>query len=101
MSGPEGRNTMENELAIGSVTASFFITFIMGLIYKTFNVSGKWKPWIAIALGIGFSFLYMTYSEIPFTAKQIIDFGLNGLMVGATAVGFHEIAFKKVLPGKK
>jgi hypothetical protein len=92
---------MENELVIGSVGASLFITIVLGLIYKSFNVSNKWKPWIAIILGIGFAFLTMVYTSIPFIAKNIIDYGINGFMVGATAVGLNELGFKKVIPGKK
>lgn len=92
---------MENELAIGSVSASIFITIILGLIYKTFNVSNILKPWIAITLGIVFAFIYMIYSDIAFTAKDVISYVFNGFMVGATAVGLNELGFKKVLPGKK
>lgn len=89
------------ELAIGSVTASLFITIVLGLIYKSFNVSAVLKPWIAIALGIGFAVLYMIYTEVAFIAKNIIDFAFNGFMVGATAVGLNELGFRKILPGKK
>lgn len=92
---------MENELAIGSVSASLFITIVLGLIYKSFEVPGKLKPWIAIALGIGFAFLSMIYTGVSFEPKQIIDFTINGFMVGSTAVGLNELGGKKILPGKK
>lgn len=92
---------MENELAIGSVSASLFITIVLGLIYKSFEVPGKLKPWIAIFLGIGFTMTYMVYSGIQFEVKQVIDFAFNGFMVGATAVGLNELGGKKILPGKK
>ena len=92
---------MENELAIGSVSASLFLTIILGLIYRTWVINNTLKPWIAILLGLVFSAIYMVYNSVPFDAKSIIDYGLSGFMVGATSIGLNELGVKKVLPGKK
>ena len=86
---------------IGSVSASLFITVIMGMIYRTWEVNGKQKPWIAIILGMAFSLLYMIYSGTQFVANEVINNIVDGLMIGLTAVGINEIGVKKVLSAKK
>jgi hypothetical protein len=92
---------MENELMIGSVSASAFLMIVLALILRPFPKFPKvYKPYIAIIVGIGFAFLYVIYNEIPIDAKIIIDYTFRGMMVGLTAVGFNEIGGKRI-PGLK
>ena len=92
---------MENELMIGSVSASAFLMIVLALILRPFpNFPAIYKPYVSIIVGIGFAFLYVVYNEIPLDAKTIIDYSFNGIMIGLTAVGFNETLGKKI-PGLK
>ena len=82
---------MTNELQIGSVGISIVLTILLRMIYGTFNVPKKYKPWIAVIIGVVLSLIafYTTGSAPTFAA--LVTYMVQGFMVGATAVGLYEM----------
>ena len=89
------------DFTIGAFGASIIISILLRLIYNTFVVSNKWKPWIAIIIGVGLGVLALFYSGDPRTIQLVVDYCVKGFMTGATAVGLYEITQKKEAPPKK
>lgn len=87
---------MENELMIGSVGISVLLTILLKMIYNTFNVPKKLKPWIAVFVGIVLAVVVMLANSVPLGCVNIITYAVQGFMVGATAIGFNEL----MKPGK-
>ena len=82
------------ELTIGSIGISVVLSIILKLIYGSFTIGNKIKPWIAVILGMGLGVLAMFYIGEPVIFKSIVDYIIRGFMTGATAVGLYEMAKK-------
>ena len=79
------------DLTIGAFGASIVLSILLRLIYNTFAIGNRVKPWIAIALGIGLGIVALYYVGVPCSFQNMVDYILKGLMTGATAVGLYEI----------
>lgn len=76
---------------IGSVGVSVILTILLKMIYNTFDIPKKAKPWIAVFIGIALAVVVMIYNSAPLTCVNIIAYSVQGFMVGATAVGLNEL----------
>jgi len=82
------------DLTVGSVGLSVLLMIVLRLIYGTFPVSEKLKPWIAVLLGIGLAMLALWSSlkpEVCIHRSMWIDYMIRGFMTGASAIGLHEM----------
>lgn len=86
---------MGNELMIGSVGISVILTILLKMIYNTFNVPKRLKPWIAIMTGMALAVVVMLANSVPLVCVNIITYAVQGFMVGATAVGLNELMKKE------
>jgi hypothetical protein len=82
---------MANELMIGSVGISVILTILLRMIYSSFKVSKKWQPWIATGIGVALAIVVLFANEQVLTLSIISQYIVQGFMVGATAVGLHEM----------
>lgn len=87
-----------DDFTIGAFGASLIISILLRLIYNTFTVNNRLKPWIAIITGIGLGILALFYSGEIRSLQIIVDYCLKGFMTGATAVGLYEITQGKKNP---
>lgn len=80
---------------IGQIGISAGIMALLGFVFHTFpGISNRYKPLIALCLGVVVSYLFMIYQEVAFTAKAAIEFGFGGMMAGLAAVGMYELQVK-------
>lgn len=85
------------EMAIGAFGVSVLLSIILRMIYNTWDLPNKAKPWVAVSIGIGLGVVVMYYNLPAGTAcgfKMIVDHVLGGFMTGATAVGMYEMTKK-------
>lgn len=89
---------MTQELAIGAFGVSLVINVILRMLYNTFSIPNKLKPWIAVTIGILLGIVALFYTlpvDTPVDFKMVVDHVLGGFMTGATAVGMYEMTKKK------
>jgi len=82
------------ELAIGSVGISVILSILLRMIYNTFVIANKIKPWIAVGLGMSLGIVALFYYGEAATFKAIVTYLVQGFMTGATAVGLYEMTKK-------
>ena len=82
---------MVQEFQIGSVGASVILSIILRMIYGTWEVSNKIKPWIAVGIGMGLATVVMLATIPNCTLAACISWEVQGFMVGATATGLYEM----------
>lgn len=88
---------MGQELAIGAFGVSVILSILLRLLYNTFQIPNKFKPWLAVFIGIVLGIVVMYYNKAPDAIvgfKLIVDHILGGFMTGATAVGMYEMTKK-------
>ena len=83
------------ELTIGSFGISIILSILLRMIYNTVDIGNRFKPWIAVLMGMGLGMVALIYTGEIVSAKVIIDYLLRGFMTGATAVGFYEMTQKR------
>lgn len=96
-----------SEVNLGQYAVPVILTVVLGIIYKlldkpdgTSYLNNKFKPLIAIALGIIIGIVSMFYKGTPVTFQVWVDYILYGLMTGASAVGLWEGVRATVNPPK-
>ena len=86
------------DIQFGSMAASAVLMGILALIYKvctrddgTKLTSNRFKPLLAVGLGICLGIIGMYYNELATTFKNIVNHVLIGLNIGLSAVGLWEL----------
>lgn len=81
------------EIAFGGYALPVLLTVFLALVYKIMgeNIKDRWKAMIAVGFGMCLGAVYVPYEGLAFTAKNFVDYILNGFMVGASAVGIYEV----------
>ena len=79
------------ELALGSIGISVILSILLRMIYNTFTLPNKAKPWVATGLGVALAILALIIKPGPPDGAQIVQYVVQGFMVGATAVGLYEM----------
>lgn len=81
------------ESSFGQITMSGLLTILLALAYTFIPVdfSARWKVAIAVTIGMGLGVLAIPYNSLAWEVKIIVDHLIEGLIVGATAVGLHQI----------
>ena len=81
------------EIKLGQYALPLLLTIILALIYKFVPIefSDRYKALIAVFVGVGLSLLTVWYKGLGFDIVNVVDYGLYGLMVGASAVGIYEL----------
>lgn len=89
---------MGQEMAIGAFGVSLLLSVILRMIYGTFEVNSRWKPWIAVIIGVLLGMVVMLYNLAPGSTvgfRLIVEHVLGGFMTGATATGMYEMTKSK------
>lgn len=86
---------MNTELQIGSFGLSVVLSILLRMIYGTWNVNTKYKPWIAVCIGMVLSGIAMYATATAYTVPMIINYVTQGFMTGATATGIYEMTRTK------
>ena len=81
------------EITYGQYAMPVILTVILGIIYKAAgsSIPDRAKPVISVLIGLTLGILWVPYSSLDWSMKNIIDHLIYGLMVGASAVGLYEI----------
>ena len=80
-----------NEITIGSIGISVILSIILRMIYQTWEVPSKAKPWIAVGCGMMFSGIALLVYYQSWTGVQVASYLTQGFMTGATATGIYEM----------
>ena len=79
------------ELMIGDVLVSVILTIILGIVYNLVIIPDRAKSGLAVLIGTALGIVAMYFNlEPPFSVKMYIQYGLQGFMIGAAAVGLYE-----------
>jgi len=89
------------EVSFGAYAAPVLLTVILGIVYKFVDATGKWKVLIAVLCGIGLGVLAIAYQGKEWSIVNIVDFAIYGLMLGASAIGLHQMQKQARKPKKK
>ena len=86
------------DIQFGSMAASAILMGILALIYKvctkedgTELIPNRFKPLLAVGLGIVLGIIGMYYNELAANFKNIVNHVLVGLNIGLSAVGLWEL----------
>ena len=81
------------EVQFAQYSIPVILTVVLGLIYKTAGtrVSDRFKPLIAVLLGIALGIIGIGYKGLPWDMVNIVDHLIYGLMIGASSVGLYEL----------
>ena len=82
---------MEGDLQIGSVGVSVVLSILLRMLYGTWDVGNRAKPWIAVGCGMGLSLVALYVAPSGTSAATVVGFLVQGFMTGATAVGLYEM----------
>jgi len=83
---------MEAEIQFGGVGASLIITIVLMIAYNFLpEMQNKWKILIAVGFGLGFGLLKVPYDGLPWTVVNVVNNLLQGFLVGAGAIGLHQM----------
>ena len=82
------------ELAFGSIGISVILSILLRMIYGTFEIANRWKPWIAVALGMGLAVVVLYATDAQCDFAHVVIYLVQGFMTGATAVGLYEMTKK-------
>jgi len=83
-----------SELAIGGFGICMFLRVLLSMIYSTWAVPNRGKPWIATGLGILFSLIACYATEGLLTFNIVVAYCAQGFVAGAAASGFYEMTKK-------
>jgi hypothetical protein len=81
----------EVSVTFGQYSVPVILTVLLSLVYKFTTVPDKWKSLIAVVLGIGLGLAGIAYKGMPWSAVNIIDHVIYGLLMGASATGLYEL----------
>ncbi|MFA7000273.1 MAG: holin [Candidatus Paceibacterota bacterium] len=81
---------MQGEAMLGQYGITVILTVILSLFYRGSSLDNRWKPLIAILIGMALGVVAMIYQGTPFAARPLIDALLGGFMSGASMVGLYE-----------
>ena len=86
------------DIQFGSMAASAVLMGILALIYKvctredgTECIPNRFKPLLAVILGIALGLIGMKYNELAANFKNVVNHVLVGLNIGLSAVGLWEL----------
>jgi len=82
------------ELALGSIGISVILSILLRMVYNTFSVPSKAKPWIAVSLGMALAIVALSTTGAAITSTLIVTYLVQGFLAGAAAVGLYEITKK-------
>lgn len=80
-----------NEIMIGSIGVSVILSILLRMIYNTWDIGSRAKPWIAVGCGILLAVAALFVSGATLNAATIASFLVQGFMTGATATGLYEM----------
>ena len=82
---------MEGQIHFGAYAIPAILTVILAITYKFITFGDQYKALVAVCVGIGLGILAIPYNGLEWTAVIVIDNCINGLMIGASAVGLYEL----------
>ena len=80
-----------NEITIGSIGISVILSIVLRMIYQTWEISNRAKPWIAVGSGMFFAVIALIVTYQSWSGVQISSYLTQGFMTGATATGIYEM----------
>jgi hypothetical protein len=82
---------MNQELQIGSIAVSVILSILLRMIYGTWEINSRGKPWIAVGLGMGLAVVTMYAAGVECQFRDVTSYLVQGFMTGATATGLYEM----------
>jgi hypothetical protein len=80
-----------NEITLGSIGVSVLLSILLRMLYGTWELPNKVKPWIAVACGMALAVVALLISNQACTGAMIATYLVQGFMTGATATGLYEM----------
>jgi hypothetical protein len=82
---------MNQELQIGSVGVSVILSILLRMLYGTWEINNRAKPWIAVGLGVGLAVVVMLATCPTCSLMTVLTYVVQGFMLGASATGIYEM----------
>ena len=81
------------ELQLGSIGISVLLTILLRMVYGTWEVGNRAKPWIAVGCGLVLAVAAMltTLPADKCSISVVASYLVQGFMTGATATGLYEM----------
>lgn len=82
-----------DEIQYGGIAVSVILTVILGIIYKSTGdkIPDKYRALIAVSCGTFLGVLAIPYKGLEWTVPTTVDYLIQGIMIGASAVGLYEL----------
>jgi len=87
------------ELTLGSIGISVILSILLRMVYNTFAIPNKFKPWIAVFLGMALAIVVMLSTGAAVAFAVVATYLVQGFMTGATAVGMYEMTKQQAPAG--
>ncbi|GAF69010.1 unnamed protein product [marine sediment metagenome] len=79
------------EITFGKYSLPLIIWILMSIVYRVWDkFPSRAKVPTAVALGVILGVLFVGYSGMEYTIKNVVDHVLFGLMAGFTSAGLYE-----------
>lgn len=87
------QTTATQAVNLGQYSIPVILVTVLALIYKMAGekIKDRWKPAIAVALGIGLGIVNIFYNGLGLSWVTVVDNVIYGIMVGCSAVGLYEV----------
>ena len=80
----------QEEIRLGQYAIPVLISLFLGIIFNFAPIGDRYKPLIAIGLGLCLGIIAIRYHGQAWTLVVIIDYVLYGIMAGCGAIGLYE-----------
>lgn len=79
------------EITLGSIGVSVLLSIILRMLYSTWELPSRVKPWIATICGMSLAVAALYVSGTECTGGVMATYLVQGFMTGATATGLYEM----------
>jgi len=79
------------EITLGGIGISVILSILLRMIYSTWQVQNRFKPWIAVGIGMAASVTAILITMEPCAPQMVATYLAQGFMTGATATGIYEM----------
>ena len=84
-----------DDLRLGAYSLPLLVSLLLRWFYSLVgegNITDRMKQTIPVIMGLCLAYLYMWYSGLEWSVKNMVDNGLYGVIsLGLSSIGFYEI----------